>query len=202
MLGFMGLRVLVVSALVVALVGCGSARRVSAARPFVVEYGGNGAIAMGPDTSAWGDTDSTYGCIDGRRFAVAFVIRNRSKHTATLLGSPAVEFDRSIARVAVQFAPQPPTDGHSPPMNDPQWSRHASAPLAVPAGRDAWVQSSLLMSHCSLLGPQESLTVNRTIALDYREGGDRGTEVINFRDAALTLTRGPTHLSVPINGSG
>jgi hypothetical protein len=143
------------------------------------------------------------GCIDQRRLVVAISVRNRTKDKVTLLSLSPVQLGRSIERVAVQFAllPQVPANERSPILPSLRWSR-SSRPLLVPAGRDAWVQSSFLMRHCSTLSPGLTQTVNRTITLRFRVGGRDGTETISPRATRIFLTRGPAHPSVPINHTG
>jgi hypothetical protein len=145
------------------------------------------------------------GCIDGRRFAVLITVHNRTPGTVTLLGGDGRQVSSDVVdRVAVQVRLAPP-----PPKGDllqaglRSWSGQMSAPAAIPAGRDAWVQSNFLMRRCSSLGGHAALTVNRTITLTYRDGDNNtGTEVVSLPGARIILTRGPLHPTLPINRSG
>ena len=198
---------LAMSAVVVALAGCGSSHQLNVAGPFVFASVGS---AGGPESSAWGDegsgpAGSTIGCIDGRRLVVAVGVSNRTKHTVTLTGSPPAQLNGSIASVAVRFELLPkPTraSAESPSLPSLIWSRRGSGPLSVPASRGVWVESSLLMNHCSLIATAGSQTVNGSIKLDYRESGRARTQVIVARAARIILVRGPTHPTVPINQTG
>ena len=108
-----------------------------------------------------------------------------------------------IDRFAVQVRLAPP-----PPKGDlivsglRSWSGQKSAPAAIPAGRDAWVQSNFLMRHCSSLGSKGRLAVNRSITLTYRTGSTTEMQVISVTGARILVTRGPIHPSLPINRTG
>ena len=184
--------------------GCGgSPQRVSA--PFVAL----GGTSSGPSSGLWGDGSSGpsglhVGCIEGRRFAVLVTVHNRTKRTITLLGGggrqPSPEV---IARVAVQvrLAPPPPTgDAIDPGLRS--WIGRNSPPAAIPAGRNAWVQSDFLMRNCGSLGRNEAMTVNRSITLTYRATGSTGTQRISVAGARIVLRPGPRHPSLPINQVG
>ena len=72
-----------------------------------------------------------------------------------------------------------------------------------PPGRDAWVQSNLLMRNCSLLLRDHPLTVNRTITLRYRAGASApGRQVLSVASARIILTPAPLHPGLPINQAG
>lgn len=144
------------------------------------------------------------GCVDGRRLAVLVTVHNRTRREVTLLGGDGREVSsKVIDRVAVQVRLAPP-----PPKGDllqvglRSWSGRPSAPAAIPAGRDAWVQLNFLMRRCSSLGPTAGITADRTITLAYRAGGRTGTEVVSLPGARIILTRGPLHPTLPINHSG
>jgi hypothetical protein len=108
-----------------------------------------------------------------------------------------------IKRVAVQVRLAPP-----PPKGDVfvgglrNWNPRPASPVAIPPGRDAWVQSNFLMRNCALLRLIEPVTVNRSITLTYGADGTKGTQVIAVRGARIILTRGPRHPTVPINLAG
>jgi hypothetical protein len=144
------------------------------------------------------------GCIKGRRLAVLVTARNRTKRTITVLGGDGPQhFHDVIERIAVQVRLAPP-----PPKGDyiqvglRSWTGRNSTPVAIPAGRDAWVQSNLLMRNCGSLRRDETLTVNRSVTLAYRAGGSKGTQAISVAGARILLHRGPLHPSLPINQAG
>jgi len=143
------------------------------------------------------------GCIDGRRFAVLITVHNWAKDAVTLLraGGPE-DAPTVIKRVAVQvrLAPPPPT-GDRVVAALREWNGKESPPAAIPAGRDAWVQSNFLMRNCRSLLRKETLTANRT-TLTYSVTGAGGTQVVSVRSATIILTRGPLHPSLPINQVG
>jgi hypothetical protein len=191
---------LVVSVLSAAVVGASPV-----ASPFVT----GGGTEDGPGSGSWGDGSSGpsgmhIGCIRGRRFAVLITVHNQTNQTVTLVGGGGPQsFPRIIERVAVQVRVAPP-----PPKGDlavvglRSWSPRNSAPVAIPAERDGWVQSNFLMRDCSRLRGIEPVTVNRTITLSYKVGSQTGRQVVSAPAARIILTRGPVHPRVPINQVG
>jgi hypothetical protein len=144
------------------------------------------------------------GCIDGRRLAVLVTVHNRMRREVTLLGGDGRQVSPEVIdRVAVQVRLAPP-----PPKGDllqiglRPWSGRPSAPAAIPADRDAWVQLNFLMRRCSSISPSASITADGTVNLAYRAGGGTGTEVVSLPAARIILTRGPLHPTLPINHSG
>jgi hypothetical protein len=184
--------------------GCGATRHVSGA-PFVAE----GGESSGPSSGLWGDSGSGpsgmhVGCIDGRRFAVLITVRNRSKREVTLQAAGGSEdVARVLRRAAVQvhLAPPPPT-GDLAVTGLRGWNGQDSRPAAIPAGREAWVQSNFLMGDCRSLRPGERVIANRSTMLAYRVGGSAGSQVVSVRGARMILTRGPLDPSLPINQVG
>jgi hypothetical protein len=181
---------------VLALVGAGcveASHRVS--QPFV----SNGGLEGGLGSGLWGDTSSgpsgmRLGCISGRHFQLAITLRNRSTTAVTLTGARGSEpAPRIIRRVAVQFrlAPPPP-HGDLIVSNLRRWSASPPTVVTIPPGRSAVVQSNFLMGHCEELGPQQVLTVNRAIVVDYRASNHADREQIAQPSARIILTRGPT----------
>jgi len=144
------------------------------------------------------------GCIKGRRFAVLVTVQNATKRTVTLLGGGGPQASRDVfQRVAVQvrLAPSPNEGGlFQPGLRS--WIGRNSPPVAIPAGRDAWVQSNFLMRNCGTLRRNEATTVNRSITLTYRAGGSTRTQRIAVAGARIVLRRGPLHPSLPINQVG
>jgi len=187
-----------------AVSGCGAGAQ--AAKP---PFAPGGSVESGPGSGLWGDSSSgpsglRTGCIRGRRFAVLITVHNRSKRTITLLGGGGPQpFRGVIERVAVQVRLVPP-----PPKGDlvvaglRPWSRRDSSPVAIPAGRDGWVQSNFLMRNCSLLRGREPALVNRNTTVKYSAGGSNGTQVVSVAAARIILTRGPLHPRLPINQVG
>lgn len=184
--------------------GCGGTRPISQA-PFIAE----GGTSSGPESGLWGDGTSGpsgmhVGCIDGRRFAVVITVHNRMKRAVTLLRAGGAEVAPTvIKRVAVQLrlAPPPPT-GDRFVAGLRGWNGKMSPSAAIPAGRDAWVQSNFLMRNCRSLRRNQTLTVNRRVTLTYSVTGAGGTQVVSVRGARIILTRGPLHPSLPINQVG
>ncbi len=176
--------------LVLIAVGCASTGRAQATRPFGDNRGGWVASDGGI-----GPHGAYVGCIDGRRWVVASDIRNRTKHTVTLMGSPTVKLDPFATRVAISFELEPQSNASSDEApavpRSMNWSTRKPRPLAVPAGRVAWIKSSILLSHCALLHHPWSRTASDGIRLDYRAGSDKGSEVLS--SVAIALTRDPTH---------
>lgn len=184
--------------------GCGTAAQ-AVRGPFVAR----GGVSSGPSSGLWGDGSSGpngehIGCIRGRRFAVLITVHNRLKRTITLLGGGGPQpFRDLIERVAVQVRLAPP-----PPKGDlavsglRSWIGRNSSSVAIPAGRDGWVQSNFVMRNCSLLHGREPLIVNRSTTLRYSAGGSVGTQVVSVATARLILTRGPLHPRLPINQVG
>src|SRR6266849_9000015 len=123
---------------------CGASSR-TVENPFAA----TGGTSDGPDSGLWGDGSSGpsgmhIGCIDGRRFAVLITVHNRTPGAVTLLGGYGQQVSPDVIdRVAVQVRLAPP-----PPKGDlfqaglRSWSGQKSGPVAIPAGRDAWVQSN------------------------------------------------------------
>ena len=166
-------------------------------------------ISSGPTSGLWGDGGSGpmgmhVGCIDGRRFAVLITVHNRTKHAITLLGGGGAQRSPGvIKRVAVQvrLAPPPPDGGlFQPGLRS--WIGRNSSSVAIPARRDAWVQSNFLMQNCGSLRRDEALTVNRSITLTYSAAGRRAAQAVSVAAARIILTRGPLHPSLPINQVG
>lgn len=184
--------------------GCGGARHIPKA-PFVAE----GGTSSGPESGLWGDGTSGpsglhVGCIDGRRFAVLITVHNDAERTVTLLrGGGHEETPDVIKRVAVQvrLAPPPPT-GDRFIAGLRGWNGHDSHPAAIPAGREAWVQSNFLMRNCRSLRHGAALTANRRLTLTYSVPGGTGAQTVSVRGARIILTRGPLHPSLPINQVG
>jgi hypothetical protein len=193
-------------ALVVIIVGGGCGRSTETVHaPFVATPSTEG----GPGSGLWGDgssgpTGMQLGCIEGRRFAVLVTAHNRTRRTITVLGGGGPQrFTDVIERVAVQvrLAPPPPQGDLVQPGLRP-WISWNSPPVAIPAGRDVWVQSNFLMRNCGSLRQKKALTVNRSITLTYRAAGSNGTQAVSVAGARLVLHRGPPHPSLAINQAG
>jgi hypothetical protein len=190
----------------VIIVGSGCGRSVQTVN---APFDAAGGTASGPSSGLWGDgssgpTGMHIGCIKGRRFAVLVTAHNRTKRTITVLaGDGPQQFRDVIERVAVQVRLAPaPLKGDLIQIGLRSWTARNSAPVAIPAGRDAWVQSNLLMRNCGSLRRDETLTVNRSITLTYRAGGSKGTQAISVTGARIVLHPGPLHPSLPINHVG
>jgi hypothetical protein len=173
-------------------------------KPFVAGIG----AASGPTSALWGDGSSgpdgmTIGCIHGRRFAILIGARNRTKRTVTLVGAATQGLPRVIEPVAVQVSLAPP-----PPKGDVfvsglrAWNARDSSSVAIPAGREGWVQLNFLMRNCNLLRTHESETVNRRITLSYSIGRSKGAQALSLPGARIILTRGPAHPRLPIDQIG
>lgn len=143
------------------------------------------------------------GCISGRRVAVVITVQNRANGTVTLLGAETQPLAGVIEPVAAQVSLAPP-----PPEGDAfvsglrSWNTHDSSSVAIPAGREGWVQLNFLMRNCDLLRSLAPAAVNRNITLAYSVGGAKGTQVVSVPSARITLTRGPAHPPLPINQVG
>jgi hypothetical protein len=195
-----------VGLVLVVIVGSGCERSVQTVNaPFVVA----GATAGGPSSGLWGDgssgpTGMDIGCIKGRRLAVLVTAHNRTNRTITVVGGDGPQqFHDVIERVAVQvrLAPPPPK-GDLMQIGLRSWTGRNSPPVAIPAGRDAWVQSNFLMRNCHSLRRYETMTANRSITLTYRAGGSKSAQAISVAGARILLHRGPLHPSLPINRAG
>lgn len=164
-------------------------------------------VESGPTSRFWGDGTSgpegmEIGCIPGRRLAVLVTVHNRTERTVTLMGAGAPEpMPGVIERAAVQIRlAAPPPNGDVFVSGLRGWSRRTSAPVAIPPGREAWVQSDFLMHDCGLLtGPA---TVNQSITLRYRDSGSLRSQVVPVAAAEIRLGRGPRHPSLPVNRIG
>lgn len=189
---------------VLLVAGCGATQHIPKA-PFVAE----GGTSSGPSSGLWGDGTSGpsglhVGCIDGRRFAVLITVRNRAKRSVTLLraGGPE-DAPNVIKRVAVQVRLAPSASaGDQFVAGLRGWNGQKSRSVAIPANRDAWIQSNFLMRNCRSLGRGEALIVNRRVTLAYSVNGGSGTQVVSVTGARIILARGPLHPSLPINQVG
>jgi hypothetical protein len=152
------------TAFIVVSSGCSSGTQ-AVTRPFVAGTG----IESGPSSSLWGDGSSgpdgmQIGCIRGRRFAVLITVQNRTKRTVRLLGAETQRLPRVIEPVPAQVSLAPP-----PPKGDffvsglRPWNTHDSSSVAIPPGREGWVQLNFLMRNCDLLRRLESATLNRSV---------------------------------------
>jgi hypothetical protein len=194
--------------LVVLAIGAHSHRQRPASKPptHQVTHGGApfttpGGVSSGPGSGLWGDTYSGptgdhIGCIPGRRYALAIIVRNRLASNVTITGVGGPEPAPSIIRrVAVQLrlAPQSSkSEGLAGGSDLNSWSRTPLVPVNVPAGRSAVVQSNFLMRDCGHLQPHQVLTANRAIVLAYQVGGRTGHQTVADPGARIILTRGPT----------
>jgi hypothetical protein len=145
------------------------------------------------------------GCIRDRRLVVLITVQNRTKRTITLLGGTGGDrFADVIERAAVEvrLAPPPPQGNAVGDSGIRAWSARDSAPVGIPAGRSAWVQSNFIMRNCGSLGVNQTLTLNPSMTLAYRAGGRRGAQQIAVPGARIILTRGPLHPKLPINQVG
>lgn len=194
-----------VAGVALAATGCGGSHLTT---PIKAPFVARGGVSSGPSSGLRGDGSSDpsgmrIGCIRGRRFAVLITIHNRSKHTVTFLGAKRINLAGVIERVAVQVRLAPP-----PPKGDiavtglRSWSGRTSTPVAIPVGRDAWVQSNFLMRNCARLRSRGPLTVNQSITLAYRAANAEGTQTVSVRAARIILTPGPLHPRLPINRVG
>src|SRR5262249_36728185 len=153
--------------LLLAVAGCGdSSHRMSP--PFVAD----GGFAAGPGSGLWGDTTSGpdgdhLGCLAGRHYAHAVTFRNQLNEAVTLTGAYGADTaPRIIHLVAVQFrlAPPPPK-GDLLVSNLRRWSAAPAAPVTIPPGRSAAVQSNFLMRHCDELAHNRKLVVDGSLVL-------------------------------------
>jgi hypothetical protein len=198
------LQFLAVAQVVVTLSAC--AANELEPRPFVAGAG----VESGPSSGLWGDTSAgphgmQIGCISGRRLTVVTTVHNRAKRTVTLLGAGGPQlFPRVIERVAIQVRLAPPErpNGRALVIGMRPWNPRNSPPVAVPPGRDAWLQSNFLMRNCKLLRSIEPVTVNRSTTLSYRADRVAGRQIISIAAARIILTRGPRHPTLPINQVG
>jgi hypothetical protein len=196
--------VIIAAALTVTVASGCAAGTQAVERPFVAGTG----MESGPSSGLWGDGSSgpsgmQIGCIRGRRFAVVITVQNRAKRTVTLLGSETQGLPRVIEPVAAQvsLAPPPPKGRFFVSGLRP-WNTHDSSSVAIPAGREGWVQLNFVMRNCELLHGDESATVNDSITLAYSVGGAKETQVLSVPSARIILTRGPAHPRLPVNQVG
>jgi hypothetical protein len=173
--------------------GCGEHVQ-AIANPFQAR----GGVGGGLESGLWGDGSSGpagmhLGCIPFRHFALWVTAHNRTAKTITILGAGGAQpFATLMERVAVQvrLAPPPPT-GDRFISGLRAWSRNPGESVAIPPGRDAWVQSDFLMRNCALLHPHTQVILNRSITLVYRADGAGGSESIAGPGARIILTRPP-----------
>lgn len=179
--------------------------------PFVL----SGGFAGGSESSLWGDgasgPDGTgLGCLDGRHYADAFGIKNRSKSTVTLTGARGANPAPTIIyRVAIQLRLLPPTPKVSPQVLSPPfvsprrpWSAAPAVPVVIPPGRIAAVQSDFRMRNCNQLASGETVVVPGALVLDYRASGHADRQQVALRGERIVLTRGPTRRRCdPVLGS-
>jgi len=179
--------------LIASLVGCGG-RAIVAGHAFFP----NGGVTGGLSSGDWGDGSSgpsgmQLGCIAGRRFALYVTAHNGTARTITVTdGGGEQPFAKIMDRVAVQvrLAPAPPGGDLAIPGLD-AWSRESATPTKVPPGRDVGIQSNYVMRNCELLRPHESVTLNRSVTITYRDGGTTARQPISVRGARIILTRPP-----------
>jgi hypothetical protein len=172
--------------------------------PFVLSGGGE----AGPTSGLWGDTtagpDGTHlGCVAGRHYAYVLTYRNRSKAPVILTTARGPDpAPRIIHRAAVQFSLAAPPNSHVFVSNLHGWSTAAAAPVTIPAGHSAAVQSNFVMRHCDGIAPHRTLTVDGVVFLRYRSSGHAGQQAVAQRRARIFLTRGPTtRRCAPVPGS-
>jgi hypothetical protein len=177
------------------LVGCGGGT-IGAGDAFAPA----GGVTAGLSSGDWGDGGSGpsgmhLGCIDGRRFAVYVTAHNRTKRSVTVIdGGGDQPVAKIMARVAVQIRLAPRSrDGHIFVPGLSAWSREPATPTEIPPGRDVGIQSNYLMRNCKLLRPQESITLNRSVTITYRQGGTTARDPIKVRAARFILTRPAQH---------
>lgn len=186
------------------LCGCMGSENSTIESPFTSD----GGIENGPTSSLWGDTasgpqGSSIGCIRGRHFAVLITLHNQSKDKITVLGAAGAQSFRDvIERVAVQvrLAPPPPS-GPFVVTGLKSWDSNNSAPVLIPPGRDAWVQSNYSMRNCAHLR-NEPVTINQSTTVIYRVDDGRQTQTVSVPSAQIILSRGPVHPSLPVNQVG
>ena len=177
------------------LVGCRG-------RPIVAgdAFSPGGGVTAGLSSGLWGDGGSGpsgmhLGCIAGRRFSVYVTAHNRTKRAVTVTdGGGDQPFAKVMARIAVQvrLAPLPP-NGDLFVTGMGAWSREPATPIDIPPGRDVGIQSDYVMRSCNLLRPHESITLNRSVTITYREGGTAARQPIQVRGARIILTQRPQH---------
>lgn len=146
----------------------------------------------------WGDGSSGpsgihLGCISGRRYTLYVRVHNRTNKTVTVLSADGRQARPQVmARVAMQvwLAPPPPT-GDKLVVDPHGWTATRSAPVAIPPGRDAWVQSNFVMRRCSLLVPKERIILNRSLTLSYKVNGATTSETLGRHDWRIILRRAP-----------
>jgi hypothetical protein len=177
------------------LVGCG-AQTIVAGDAFAP----GGGVTAGLSSGDWGNGGSgpsgmQLGCIDGRRFALYVTARNRTKNVVTVIdGGGDQPFAKIMARVAVQIRLAPPPPGGDLLVSGlSAWSREPATPAEIPPGRDVGIQSNYVMRNCKLLHPHESITLNRSVTITYRQGETTAREPIKDRGARIILTRPAQH---------
>jgi hypothetical protein len=178
--------------LLLAATGCGASAH---SQPFVA----NGDFESGPGSGLWGDTMSGpdgdhLGCFPGRRYASAVTLRNQLNEAVTLTAADGPDPAPSIIhRIALQFrlAPPPP-NGDLIVSNLRRWSTATSAPVSIPPGRSAAVQSNFVMRHCEELTRNRPLVVDGSLVVRYRASGHAGRQEITQRGSRIILTPGPT----------
>jgi hypothetical protein len=135
------------------------------------------------------------GCLAGRPYAFAVVVRNRSAGPVTLTGvrgpNPA---PRIIDRIAVQvrFVPPPPSGDQIVPPLISRWSSARTHPLRVRPGHSAIVQTNFRMGRCSELAHGRSVAVPGSLVLRYSASGHTGTQRVVQPDARFVVVEGPT----------
>jgi hypothetical protein len=177
------------------LTGCGG-RTIVAGDAFSPD----GGVTAGLSSGLWGDGGSGpsgmhLGCIAGRRFSVYVTAHNRTQRTITVIdGRGDQPFAKIMDRVAVQvrLAPLPP-NGDVFVTGMKAWSREPATAVDIPPGRNVGIQSDYVMRNCKLLRPHESITLNRSVTITYRQGETTAREPIGVRGARIILTRPPQH---------
>ena len=182
----------VVAAVVVAFAvsGCGTSGSVlvdASSSPFVRAPHNEAAGTNGPWLS-WHGLFVPYR--EDGHVTLLFAARNRSHTTVTVVAAGGPQPRAGLLRrvgVSLRLAPPAPRGDVMIAGLEP-WSRARAASVAIPPGRDLWVQFDFVLRGCARFDPGARRTYNRSALLTYRRGGRTEIAPLDLRGDQITVT--------------
>lgn len=181
-------RALCVLAVILPLVACGSAARVTS--PFSLE---DGAEAGGWSVLQLGPSGTVLRFVPSTRFGLGIILRSRAKTAITLVDARTVDplgtLVHNDGAVLRPWNPPPCSGGRSCPavgfLHGP-YRATTPTPIVVQPGRQAAVQLNFRVSGCSAV-PTSSAAAAQMIVVSYETDGRQGQQIIPLRSQRMRM---------------
>jgi hypothetical protein len=193
------MRLLVLVVVLACVASCGGEPSDPAANdeiPFVRLPGGE----SGPGSGSWEAERGMFEPYrDGKLFAVAFRVKNRSSEPLTLVSATGEQDGHRMLRlIGVKFTLAPEIDPDSDLARIPRMELRPPLgaiepnPLLLPPDREAVVQLNFKMGECEFFEPGEKVRYNEEATFRYSVDGEDASATIDLAGITVTITAPPS----------